>query len=160
MDWDGDGDLDIVSGSADGGVQWAENTAGRAKPPAFKEFATLIEPGRHYNFGDLVSEGELTTPSAATRVWIDDVNGDGKLDLLVGDDVTLTSIAKGVTKKQYDEKLRKWKGAQSAAIKARDNAKGEADQQAADKRLHDVYERRSEFMLEDRTGFVWLYRGK
>src|SRR5690606_31055644 len=26
VDWDGDGDLDIVSGSSEGGVQWAENT--------------------------------------------------------------------------------------------------------------------------------------
>ena len=28
VDWDGDGDLDLLSGSSEGGVQWAENRAG------------------------------------------------------------------------------------------------------------------------------------
>src|SRR4051794_12295019 len=33
IDWDGDGDLDLVSGSSNGGVQWAENRAGKGKVP-------------------------------------------------------------------------------------------------------------------------------
>src|SRR5262245_62546035 len=37
VDWDGDGDLDILSGSTNGGVQWAENTAGKGKPPERSE---------------------------------------------------------------------------------------------------------------------------
>ena len=36
IDWDGDGDLDILSGSAKGGVQWSENRAGAGKPPAME----------------------------------------------------------------------------------------------------------------------------
>ena len=160
VDWDGDGDLDIVSGSADGSVQWAENSAGRGKPPAFNGFTTLIEQGRHFNFGELVTAQELTGPSRSTRVWIDDVNGDGKLDVLVGDDITLTSIAKGVTKKQYDEKLKKWIDASTAASKAIEDATDDTAREAAQKRMHDLYEQRSEFMNEDRTGFVWLYRQK
>jgi len=33
IDWDGDGDLDILSGSSEGGVQWAENRAGPGRLP-------------------------------------------------------------------------------------------------------------------------------
>ena len=33
IDWDGDGDLDLLSGSSNGGVQWAENRAGKGKLP-------------------------------------------------------------------------------------------------------------------------------
>ena len=44
IDWDGDGDLDLLSGSSSGGVQWAENHADSGqKRPVFKAFATLIE---------------------------------------------------------------------------------------------------------------------
>lgn len=157
IDWDGDGDLDILSGSDQGGVQWAENTAGRGKAPAFEGFAKLIEPGKSFEMGELVSEQELTVPSRATRVWADDMNGDGKLDILLGDNVTLRSLAKGVTRKQYDEKLKKWKEDQTAVYKARDEAKGEKDQEAAQKRLQELYEQRKDFMVEDATGYVWLY---
>ena len=38
IDWDGDGDLDILSGSSEGGVQWAENRAGPGKPPRLEPF--------------------------------------------------------------------------------------------------------------------------
>jgi hypothetical protein len=141
-------------------VQWAENTAGRGKSPAFKGFTTLIEHGRHFDFGELVNEQDLTAPSRGTRVWIDDLDGDGKLDVLVGDDITLTSIAKGLTKKQYDQKLKQWQEAQAEVAKAREAAKGDAEEEAANKRWQQVYERRSDFMKEDATGFVWFYRRK
>ncbi|HQU44239.1 MAG TPA: FG-GAP-like repeat-containing protein, partial [Pirellulales bacterium] len=79
IDWDGDGDLDLVSGSSSGGVQWAENTAGQGKPPSLRPFEMLIEPGRSIAFGQMVDEDELTGPTTSTRVWVADVNGDGKL---------------------------------------------------------------------------------
>ena len=36
VDWDADGDLDLLSGSSNGGVQYAENTAGKGKMRLFK----------------------------------------------------------------------------------------------------------------------------
>ena len=33
IDWDGDGDLDLLTGSS-GGVQWAENRAGKGRVPS------------------------------------------------------------------------------------------------------------------------------
>jgi hypothetical protein len=163
MDWDGDGDLDLLSGSGEGGVQWAENTAGPGKSPVLKDFETLIKPGRKFEMGQLISGDELTEPSGSTRVWVADVNGDGKLDILVGDAVTLVSMAKGISKEQYDRKFKKWKEAFDAASEAMSKAQTEAQtdaQREAQKRFSEVYQRRTEFMNEDRTGYVWLYRRK
>ena len=39
IDWDGDGDLDLLSGSSEGGVQWAENRAGPGKAAAAGVFS-------------------------------------------------------------------------------------------------------------------------
>jgi hypothetical protein len=110
--------------------------------------------------GQLVSEKELTVPSGSTRVWADDVNGDGKLDILVGDNITLVSLAKGVSKDDYADKLKKWKAAQSAASKAMGEAKNDTDREAAQKRMSAIYQERTEFMNEERTGYVWLYLRK
>ncbi|MCA8915694.1 MAG: VCBS repeat-containing protein [Planctomycetes bacterium] len=49
IDWDGDGDLDLVASSSTGEVIWAENTAGSDKPaaPTLSAFRTLIAaPGQ------------------------------------------------------------------------------------------------------------------
>jgi hypothetical protein len=160
VDWDGDGDLDLLSGSADGGVYWAENAAGRGKPPVLKDFKTIIKPGRTFETGELISEQELTEPSKSTRVWVDDVNGDGKLDILVGDDVTLVAVAKGVSKEEYAQELEKWKKAYNDASKAVSEKGGGKEREAARKRFSEVYEQRTKFMHEEPTGYVWLYQQK
>jgi hypothetical protein len=150
IDWDGDGDLDLLSGSNSGGVQWAENVAGKGKPPRFNGFKTLIPPGTEIKPFQLLAEHELSAPADSTRVWVDDVNGDGKLDILVGDRVTLISPAQGVSQEAYSKKLAEWQKAHQAAMKQMESESGR-------KRMQDLYEQRKEFMNEERTGFVWLY---
>ncbi|MCB9895821.1 MAG: VCBS repeat-containing protein [Planctomycetes bacterium] len=51
IDWDGDGDLDLVASSSSGDVVWAENTAGAGKPgaPKLSAFQTLIAPAGQSN---------------------------------------------------------------------------------------------------------------
>ncbi len=88
IDWDKDGDLDLVSGSSDGGVYLAENTAGKGKLPELKSFRTLIKGEAQENTKgeidtSLLREPDVRGPTYGVRVWIDDVNGDGKFDLLV-----------------------------------------------------------------------------
>jgi hypothetical protein len=158
IDWDGDGDLDILSGSSEGGVHWAENRAGKGKLPDLQPFRTLIEPRSRVEYGQPLSESELTGPTQSTRIWVDDVNGDGKLDLLVGDNVTLVSPAKGVSMEDFKKKFADWQEASKTASAAFSSAGNDAKAQTkAREEYQKVWERRTGFMNEDRTGFVWLY---
>ena len=77
-----------------GGEQGRQGQAAgpRAVPAADRHAAQM---GPRVRALKPLREGDLTRPTYATRVWVDDINGDGKLDLLVGDSVTLVSPAKG-----------------------------------------------------------------
>lgn len=159
IDWDGDGDLDLLSGSSEGGVSWAENRAGKGKgkAPDLKPFVPLISaPGRSNAQGQALRDGDLNGPTYASRVWVDDINGDGKLDLLVGDCVTLVSPAKGLTDADLKTKYAEWEKKFQEALKALNSGDEKARAQA-NQEYQKLYQRRSEFMQEDRTGFVWLY---
>jgi hypothetical protein len=161
IDWDGDGDLDLISGSSNGGVQWAENKAGKGKVPDLLPFKTLIKPGRTVEYGEPLGEGDLTGPTRATRVWVADVNGDGKLDLLVGDSITLISLVKGVSREDFKKKFAKWQEDFQAASSALGRAGNDEKARAkAVEEYNKAYERRTEFMHEEMTGFVWLYLRK
>ena len=162
IDWDGDGDLDLLSGSSEGGVQWAENTAGAGKLPELQPFRVLIKPGRTIRYGELFNEDDLTGPTTSTRVWVADVNGDGKLDLLVGDSVTLVSPAKGVSAEEFKEKFADWKKSYENASKelSSSSTTDKAELTKARAEFQKVYNQRTTFMNEDDTGFVWLYLRK
>jgi hypothetical protein len=161
VDWDADGDLDLLSGSSNGGVEWAENTAGPGKLPALKPFKPIIPPSGHEReTGELLDEGDLTGPSGSTRVWADDFDGDGKLDLLVGDSVTLVAMAKGVNKKQYTQKLSAWKKSFEDALQNLEKATSDTQRKKAQERYQQLYQKRSEFMNEQATGYVWFFRRK
>jgi len=160
IDFDGDGALDIVSGSSDGGVYWARNRAGKGQPPEFGPFEPLIPPAPPAEDGQLLSEKDLTRPTHAARVWVADVNGDGKLDLLVGDMVTLASPAKGISPEECKAKYAEWKAAFEAASAAMQKAGGEKAQAKAREEYQKVYSSRKAFLHEEMTGFVWLYLQK
>jgi len=161
IDWDGDGALDLLSGSSNGGVQWARNRAGKGKPPDLGPFEWLIKPGRTIEYGQLLSEEELTGPTNATRVWVADVNGDGKLDLLVGDSVTLIAPKKGVSVEEFKKKFAAWQKAFQSASKEMSSATAdEAKSNKAREEFQKIYNQRTEFMNEEHTGFVWLYLQK
>ncbi len=182
VDWDGDGDLDLLSGSSEGGVEWAENVAGPGKPPKLKPFRTLIEPAAQIPPGECLREADLKGPTRATRIWVDDINGDGKLDILVGDSVTLVEPAKGLTNEEFKAKSAEWQKEVDAATaemnspdaledkatdedkKTDDDKKGKKtveDKRAkAEQRIQELYKKRSSFVNEESTGFVWLYLQK
>jgi hypothetical protein len=158
IDWDGDGDLDLLSGSTEGGVQLAENRAGPGKPPQLESFRSLIKSGKQAEAGQVLRDEDLTGPAGSTRIWVDDINSDGKLDLLVGDLVTLISPAGELSEAEFKQKYAEWQEAVSKARK--DLTSAQQDEKArneAQQRFSKLYRERSKFMKEDRTGFVWLY---
>jgi hypothetical protein len=171
IDWDGDGDFDLLSGSSEGGVQWSENSATKGEPPKLKPFRSLIEPAARIEFGKRLDETDLKGPTTSTRIWVDDVNSDGKLDILVGDSLTLVAPAKGLTDEEFAAKSAEWQKEWDAALAEMNApaAAGQTDEEkaAAEKkrndaqtRVQELYNKRSSFIQEDRTGFVWLYLQK
>jgi len=161
VDWDGDGDLDLLSGSSEGGVQWAENRAGPGKPPQLGLFRPLIKHGPQVVWGQILREEDLKWPLNCTRVWVDDFNSDGKLDVLVGDLAILISPAGNLTETEFKKKFAAWNKALNEASTQRNSAVNDDKKQTeAQQRVQELYSQRSDFMKEDRTGFVWLYLQK
>ncbi len=157
VDWDNDGDLDLVSGSSSGGVQWSENQTGAGKVPELTNFKTLIAATPRKTSGMFLKESDLTGPTQSTRVWVDDVNSDGKLDILVGDSVALTSRAPGVSEQEFADKFAEWQKEFDAALKEYNAAKEPEARSKATQRYSQVYQERSKLLTDERTGFVWLY---
>jgi hypothetical protein len=160
IDLDGDGSLDLVSGCSNGGVYWAKNKAGKGQMPDLEPFRPLIKPGPPVKPGQPLRERDLTGPTHATRVWVADVNGDGKLDLLVGDCVTLVSPANGLSDEEFKTKYAAWEKDFQAAQAALNSARDDKSREKATQEYHKVYGQRTAFMREEMTGFVWLYLQK
>jgi hypothetical protein len=148
VDWDGDGDLDLLSGSAQGGAFLFPNRGSRTRP-SFGKRVTLLEPVGYASATDRLGDGHLAKPGSSTRLWADDLDGDGKLDLLVGDNVTLYHAEKGVAEATALEKLTAWRNA-LAELESGDDYAEQYERLEAERKL---------FVREERTGFVWaLYR--
>jgi hypothetical protein len=173
IDWDVDGDLDLISGSYQGGVQWAENLAGKGKLPELREFQWLIKPARDTEHDEsdadedetetdeLVTEEAITGPAGFTRVWVADVNGDGKLDLLVGDTVSLAAPAEGLSVETMKTKHAEWKAKLARTREIFDSPiANDRIRERALERIQELNEQFSEFVAEESTGFVWLYLQK
>ena len=160
IDLDGDGSLDLVSGSSNGGIYWARNKAAKGKVPDLEPFRLLIKTGPPVKQGQPLRESDLTGPTHATRVWVGDVNGDGKLDLLVGDCITLVSPAKGISDADFKKKYADWEKDFQTAMAALNSAREPKSREKATEEYRKVYGQRSTFMREEMTGFVWLYLQK
>jgi hypothetical protein len=160
IDWDSDGALDLLSGCSDGGVYWAKNRAGKGKIPDLVPFQPLIKPRPHVHDGRIVREVDLTGPSSASRIWVADINGDGKLDIIVGDSVTLVSPAKGVTEAEFKKKHADWLKELQVPRTLLDSKADEKSLAKNAEESNKLYNRRLEFMREEMTGFVWVYLQK
>ncbi|MBL8843974.1 MAG: VCBS repeat-containing protein [Planctomycetes bacterium] len=159
VDWDGDGDFDLLSGSAQGGAFLFPNE-GTKSAPRFGARVTLLEPAGHAPGGGGFGEAQLKGPGASTRVWADDIDGDGKLDLLVGDSVTLQFPLEGNDEAKTRELLTAWDAEQAKLMeKMVPRADGSLDE-AAQEAWQKHYETRKDVVREEMTGFVWLLRGK
>jgi hypothetical protein len=157
VDWDGDGDLDIVSGSSKGGALLFENT-GTPKAPSFADAVTLVRQPTNPH-GTRMGDAHIKGPGSDTRVWVADVNGDGKLDLLMGDSVTLYFPVEGKEPASVKESLDAWEKKLEKTLSELGGADTPDRQKAFSAAYEALINERDQFVREDRTGFVWvLYR--
>lgn len=156
VDWDGDGDLDMLSGSSSGGVFLIANT-GSATGPRFAASTELIAAPRVDPSEVRLGDAHLTGPQTSTRVWADDIDGDGKLDLLVGDSVQLVFAAEGVEDDVALEQYAAWMERQSALFAEFPQDDDDDAWEAWNERQHQLEEERDEIVRLESTGFVWVY---
>ena len=162
VDWDKDGDLDLLSGSAQGGVYYAENTGSKTKP-AFQAFAEMMAPAGHHSEAQVTNDDEhFTAPGSSTRVWADDVDGDGDLDLLIGDQVELIHPAEGVDLATAQKRFAEWEAQLAKLMEASPWKQGEEPDPTAvetwQKSYQELDQAMEKFAKRQNTGYVWLLK--
>jgi hypothetical protein len=83
-DWDGDGLPDLIVGWGDGSVVWYRNVGSRTEPKLAKG-VTLVPAAPPPIYDDNAPPSRDAKPGVRAKVCVVDWNGDGRLDLLVGD---------------------------------------------------------------------------
>ncbi len=154
VDWDGDGDQDLLSGSGLGGVYLFANT-GTLEAPLFAESVTLVEMPA-FSLMPPMGLPKVLGPGVHTRVWAGDRNGDGKPDLLVGDKTTLAIPARGVSDERATEAYQAFTAALADLAKSAPNSA--VDPNAATKwmaKVKALEKTRDKVVRKVETGLVW-----
>ena len=102
IDWDGDGLWDIIAGSDDGSVTFFRN-AGSRKSPLFSTGEILVAPHDGHGYNRVIWDKSKIVPGIRSQVEVTEYNGDGKLDLLVGDFFTAYDFKTDLSKEKKQE---------------------------------------------------------
>ncbi len=119
--------------------------------PRLEPFLKLIEHGPRVDYGSILRDADIKGPLTDTRIWVDDVNGDGKLDIPVGDMVPLISPADGLSEAEFKKRGDEWTKERERTSKKMQAAKDDTERTKAQKRIQALYQERTKFMKEERT---------
>lgn len=167
IDWDGDGDLDLLSSSATTPLRISMNV-GTKMQPEFEPFLTLIEK-------------QEDDASSSYRPWIQDVNNDGKFDVLIGNKYRKDKPNPEFTPEEIEVMTNEWEEKRTT-INEKDSpitaklkkwmleGKDPSDffknrellnlYRAEKELLNKHGEAKNKFITQIRTGHVWLYLAK
>lgn len=169
-DWDHDGDLDLLVGCSDGSVSFFCNTGG-VDSPELAPPEQIVPPG-HDDYGK--GAPKEARRGGRAKVCAADWNGDGKLDLLLGD---FTTQKPDLLEPTSEEKAEHDK-ARAELDKVYDHYRTLSDRMYGESRTHDekereqiekeqqeVYEQIRELRAKippeyENHGWVWLFLRK
>jgi len=169
-DWDGDGDLDLLVGADDGSVSLYRNT-GSTKSPELASAVQLVPPVERTSRQQPPKDVRRGNRS---KICVTDWNGDGLLDLLVGDfasqkpdlpEPTPEQKAEHTQLRKDLEKVQERYRTLSEKLYGKDRVRTkeqieqlENEQQEVRKRMTEL---RSKLPAEsERHGWVWLFLRK
>ena len=181
-DWDGDGDLDLLSGSASGSIFLSINE-GSATEPKWADFERLIKGDGYAT--QTTDDGAKLKPGHGSRVWVTDFNRDGKLDLLAGDATSIEKTIPGLTdekraqmEKEYNDEMEPIQQEMQMIYlkhkKELEKAMADGDKDAMSnfremieeetkelsEKMMALHEKEKLFQDQVSTGFVWVYLQK
>ena len=162
-DWDGDGKADLLVGTGAGGVVWYRNTGSNKQPQLAAAQALVAEPGQNPEPVDGLKRG------TRTKVHATDWDGDGKLDLLVGDfssqqaaEPVLTEEQKAAQKANRDAWMKEYQALQQAPLDETKEARQARMKKTADliakfKEINAAGQGAQQRPRSQYHGYVWLY---
>ncbi len=146
VDWDGDGSWDIVAGSADGSVCWFPNTGTKAKPEFAAKISLLPASAKTKFRTQYLGTDEDPARGTRAQICVTDYNGDGKLDLLVGDYSDVWRQRTNLS----EEELAELSGLAAKEKRVRDEKDTKSLTELVQKKIT-FYEKKG------RQSYIWLY---